>query len=283
MDEIELKPVTPGELLREEFLVPMGISKYRLAKEIGVPAQRIGEIVAGRVLSPRTPICVCASSSGCQRLRCGAGKNRGSEGAVARTREDQAMVGTGRRTSTYGLSQEGRRGDGYGRMANQWVSYMFVIESGEEAGEGGGRRGRSERESTEQARSGGAGRRAVNGSRTLRQSRTVRRTQDAGGDMRASGSTRCPALTEQSRRRLDNRSETGRPSVTERGRGVACRVRVKQQGASEDIVRPAATERGQGVAEEGKLEFFAGLRGEDRVVRECAWPCRRDRSLHRRR
>ncbi|MEO8223841.1 MAG: HigA family addiction module antitoxin [Gammaproteobacteria bacterium] len=43
-----LDPVTPGELLMEEFLVPMGISKYRLAKEIGVPAQRIGEIVAGR-------------------------------------------------------------------------------------------------------------------------------------------------------------------------------------------------------------------------------------------
>jgi addiction module HigA family antidote len=43
-----LKPVTPGELLREEFLVPLGISQYRLAKEIGVPAQRIGEIVAGR-------------------------------------------------------------------------------------------------------------------------------------------------------------------------------------------------------------------------------------------
>lgn len=43
-----LKPVTPGELLREEFLVPMGISKYRLAKEIGVPAQRIGDIVAGK-------------------------------------------------------------------------------------------------------------------------------------------------------------------------------------------------------------------------------------------
>jgi addiction module HigA family antidote len=43
-----LKPVTPGELLLEEFLVPMGISQYRLAKEIGVPAQRIGEIVAGR-------------------------------------------------------------------------------------------------------------------------------------------------------------------------------------------------------------------------------------------
>jgi addiction module HigA family antidote len=43
-----LTPVTPGELLLEEFLVPMGITQYRLAKEIGVPAQRIGEIVAGR-------------------------------------------------------------------------------------------------------------------------------------------------------------------------------------------------------------------------------------------
>jgi len=44
----KLKPVTPGELLLEEFLLPMGITQYRLAKEIGVPAQRIGEIVAGR-------------------------------------------------------------------------------------------------------------------------------------------------------------------------------------------------------------------------------------------
>lgn len=44
----KLDPVTPGELLREEFLKPMGITQYRLAKEIGVPAQRIGEIVAGR-------------------------------------------------------------------------------------------------------------------------------------------------------------------------------------------------------------------------------------------
>ncbi len=44
----ELDPVTPGELLREEFLVPMGISQYRLAKEIDVPPQRISEIVNGR-------------------------------------------------------------------------------------------------------------------------------------------------------------------------------------------------------------------------------------------
>lgn len=43
-----LKPITPGALLRDEFLTPMGITKYRVAKEIGVPAQRIGEIVAGR-------------------------------------------------------------------------------------------------------------------------------------------------------------------------------------------------------------------------------------------
>jgi addiction module HigA family antidote len=35
-------------LLLEEFLKPMGISQYRLAKEIGVPAQRISEIVAGK-------------------------------------------------------------------------------------------------------------------------------------------------------------------------------------------------------------------------------------------
>ena len=44
----KLKPVTPGEILLEDFLKPMGISRYRLAKEIDVPAQRIGEIVAGR-------------------------------------------------------------------------------------------------------------------------------------------------------------------------------------------------------------------------------------------
>lgn len=37
----------PGEILQEEFLKPMGISQYRLAKEIHVPQRRIGEIVAG--------------------------------------------------------------------------------------------------------------------------------------------------------------------------------------------------------------------------------------------
>lgn len=38
---------TPGEILLEEFLKPMGIRQYRLAKEIGVSQRRIGEIVAG--------------------------------------------------------------------------------------------------------------------------------------------------------------------------------------------------------------------------------------------
>ncbi len=44
----EISPVSPGELLKEEFLEPMGISQYRLAKETGIPAQRIGQIVLGR-------------------------------------------------------------------------------------------------------------------------------------------------------------------------------------------------------------------------------------------
>ena len=38
----------PGEILMEEFLKPMGISAYRLAKDIGVPQMRISEIIAGK-------------------------------------------------------------------------------------------------------------------------------------------------------------------------------------------------------------------------------------------
>jgi addiction module HigA family antidote len=56
----KLKSVTPGELLLEEFLLPMGISRYRLAKEIGVPAQRIGDIVAGkRAITADTDLRLC--------------------------------------------------------------------------------------------------------------------------------------------------------------------------------------------------------------------------------
>ncbi len=43
-----LKNIHPGEVLLEEFLVPMGISAYRLAKEINIPQTRISEIIKGR-------------------------------------------------------------------------------------------------------------------------------------------------------------------------------------------------------------------------------------------
>jgi len=56
----QLDPVTPGELLAEEFLKPMGLSQYRVAKEIGVPAQRIGDIVAGkRAITADTDLRLC--------------------------------------------------------------------------------------------------------------------------------------------------------------------------------------------------------------------------------
>ena len=55
-----LAPVTPGELLWEEFMVPMGLSRYRLAKEIGVPAPRIGDVVSGkRSVSADTDLRLC--------------------------------------------------------------------------------------------------------------------------------------------------------------------------------------------------------------------------------
>jgi addiction module HigA family antidote len=43
-----LSPISPGEPLQEEILEPLGISQYRLAKSIGVPASRISEIIAGQ-------------------------------------------------------------------------------------------------------------------------------------------------------------------------------------------------------------------------------------------
>ena len=56
----KLRRVTPGELLLQEFLLPMGITKYRVAKEIGVSAQPIGEIVAGcRAISADTDLRLC--------------------------------------------------------------------------------------------------------------------------------------------------------------------------------------------------------------------------------
>jgi antitoxin HigA-1 len=52
-----LDPIHPGEILIEEFLKPMSISQYRLAKDINVPARRINEIVHGkRSITPDTAL-----------------------------------------------------------------------------------------------------------------------------------------------------------------------------------------------------------------------------------
>ena len=48
MEYKKLPPIHPGEILREEFLEQMGISQYRLAKDISVPPRRINEIVHGK-------------------------------------------------------------------------------------------------------------------------------------------------------------------------------------------------------------------------------------------
>ena len=50
-------PIHPGEFLLEEFLKPLGISQYRLAKDISLPPRRINEIVLGkRAISPDTAL-----------------------------------------------------------------------------------------------------------------------------------------------------------------------------------------------------------------------------------
>jgi addiction module HigA family antidote len=48
MKEKVMDPIHPGEILLEEFLRPLGISQYRLAKDISVPPRRINEIVLGK-------------------------------------------------------------------------------------------------------------------------------------------------------------------------------------------------------------------------------------------
>ena len=48
MSNEKIKPIHPGEILLEEFLKPMGISQYRLAKDINVSPRRINEIVHGK-------------------------------------------------------------------------------------------------------------------------------------------------------------------------------------------------------------------------------------------
>ena len=48
MGRKRLGPVTPGEVLLEEFIKPLGISQYQIAKDVGVPPRRINEIALGK-------------------------------------------------------------------------------------------------------------------------------------------------------------------------------------------------------------------------------------------
>ncbi len=43
-----IHPIHPGEVLKADFMAPLGVSAYRLAKDVGVTAMRIGEIVRGK-------------------------------------------------------------------------------------------------------------------------------------------------------------------------------------------------------------------------------------------
>lgn len=52
-----IEPIHPGEILAEEFLTPLGLTQYRLAKDTSVPARRINEIVKGeRAISADTAL-----------------------------------------------------------------------------------------------------------------------------------------------------------------------------------------------------------------------------------
>ncbi len=56
----EIAPVSPGEMLLEEYLLPLGLSQYALAKAIGVPPRRINEIVHGtRAVTADTDLRLC--------------------------------------------------------------------------------------------------------------------------------------------------------------------------------------------------------------------------------
>jgi antitoxin HigA-1 len=57
MEVKTMEPIHPGEILSEEFLKPLAITQYRLAKDINVPARRVNEIVHGkRSITPDTAL-----------------------------------------------------------------------------------------------------------------------------------------------------------------------------------------------------------------------------------
>ena len=54
---VKLKPISPGEILLEEFLKPLGISQSRLARDLSVPVGRVNDIVQGkRAITPDTAL-----------------------------------------------------------------------------------------------------------------------------------------------------------------------------------------------------------------------------------
>ena len=56
----QVPPATPAEMLQEEFLAPLGLTPYRVAKDIGVPVTRIYDIVAGRrAITAETDLLLC--------------------------------------------------------------------------------------------------------------------------------------------------------------------------------------------------------------------------------
>lgn len=91
----KLRNIHPGEVLREEFLIPLGISQYRLAKEIGVTEARISAICSGkRVITADTALRLAAffgASSGFSRLAGGLRYRRGCTGIVRRARADTSF------------------------------------------------------------------------------------------------------------------------------------------------------------------------------------------------
>ncbi|MCK9282378.1 MAG: HigA family addiction module antitoxin [Melioribacteraceae bacterium] len=57
MKETKIAPIHPGEILLEEFMIPLGVSQYKLAKAIGLPISRINQIVLGkRVITAETAL-----------------------------------------------------------------------------------------------------------------------------------------------------------------------------------------------------------------------------------
>lgn len=57
---VAISPITPGEMLQEEFLTPLGLTSYRLAKDIDVPVTRVYDIVSGkRGITAETDLLLC--------------------------------------------------------------------------------------------------------------------------------------------------------------------------------------------------------------------------------